>query len=277
MSKKNIILIIFTTLLILLILFTNKNVEKFNDNNNIYFMSYEETNAYLLKDRDNYVKNFSDVDLYARKVNTKDEYKESISKCSISFTNKQKNILIECIKIVDNFFDKYNKIVNGKEINKIKWKLALTYKNNNFEYEEGLPHTRENIIFITDSLIPDENNNYDNLIKILVHEKIHIYQKYNSKLFEDIIKSMGYMILPEYKIDKDKLYLRRSNPDINNTIYYNPVNNKDMVFYYSSKTPHGINDISTNNFSLEHPYEFIAYEIANDYSKNNIDKYINIT
>jgi hypothetical protein len=50
-----------------------------------------------------------------------------------------------------------------------------------------------------------------------------------------------------------------------------------MVFYYSSKTPYGINDISTDNFSLEHPYEFIAYEIANEYSKKNINKYINIT
>lgn len=276
MSIKNNIAIIFTLLLIIFLLFTNnKKIEKFNDTNNIYFMSYEDTYDYLLKDKDNYVKNFSDVDLYARNVNSRDEYKNNSSKCSISFTDRQKNILITCIKKVDDFFDTYNKIIKGNEINKIKWKLALTYKNN-FEYEEGLPHTRDNIIFLTESLIPDENNSYDNLIKVLIHEKIHIYQRYNSKLFEDIIKSMGYMILPEYKIDKDKLYLRRSNPDINDKFYYNPVNNKDMVFYYSSKTPYGINDISTNNFSLEHPYEYIAYEIANDYSKNNIDRYINI-
>lgn len=276
MSIKNIIVIIFTLLFIIFLFVNNKKIEKFNDTNNIYFMSYEDTYDFLLKDKDNYVKNFSDVDLYARKVNTRDEYKSYISKCSISFSDRQKNILSKCVKKVDRFFDNYNKILKGNEINKTKWKLALTYKNN-FEYEEGLPHTRENIIFITESLIPDDNNSYDNLIKVLVHEKIHIYQRYNSKLFDDIIKSMGYMILPEYKIDKDKLYLRRSNPDINNTIYYNPVNNKDMVFYYSSKKPYGINDIATNNFSLEHPYEYIAYDIANDYSKKNIDKYINIT
>ena len=47
-----------------------------------------------------------------------------------------------------------------------------------------------------------------------------------------------------------------------------------MVCLYRNNKPNGINDVIMNNFSLEHPYEKFAYEIANKYYKNNI--YINI-
>jgi len=147
---------------------------------------------------------------------------------------------------------------------------------NNFEYEEGLPHTRQDVIFITSSIIPVSDEFADDLINILIHEKIHIYQRYNKKEIDNKIKAEGYMILPESKINKDLLYLRRSNPDIDNTIYYNPVNNKEMIFYYRTDKPNNISDILTNDFSLEHPYEKMAYEIANYYSKKQLDKYINI-
>ena len=82
----------------------------------------------------------------------------------------------------------------------------------------------------------------------------------------------------------------RSNPDTTNKIYYdndgNIDNNKDgiiesdnnnvMVYLYRNDNPNGINDVIQNNYSKEHPYEKIAYEIAENFYKNNKDKYINI-
>jgi hypothetical protein len=74
----------------------------------------------------------------------------------------------------------------------------------------------------------------------------------------------------------------RSNPDTNSKIYYDSdsiINNdKDgiMVYLYRNENPNGINDVIQNNYSKEHPYEKIAYEIAENFYKNNKDKYINI-
>ena len=73
----------------------------------------------------------------------------------------------------------------------------------------------------------------------------------------------------------------RSNPDTNNKIYYvnvdnNIDNNNIMVYMYRNDSPIGINDVIHNNYSREHPYEKIAYEIAENFYKNNKNKYINI-
>ena len=47
-----------------------------------------------------------------------------------------------------------------------------------------------------------------------------------------------------------------------------------MVCLYRNTTPFGINDVIMKNYSLEHPYEKYAYEIANYYYSNN--KYISL-
>ena len=98
----------------------------------------------------------------------------------------------------------------------------------------------------------------------------------------------------------------RSNPDTNNKLYYYPTakNNsildiitgsasaasaaegtdrvpeydldKVMVCLYRNDKPNSINDVIQKNYTAEHPYEKIAYEIAENFYKNNKNKYINI-
>ena len=103
----------------------------------------------------------------------------------------------------------------------------------------------------------------------------------------------------------------RSNPDTNNKLYYYPKdttggetganatandlwntmtgasasnNTKDydedkvMVCLYRNEKPNSINDVKHKNFAEEHPYEKIAYEVAENYNSknNNKNKYINI-
>jgi len=141
-----------------------------------------------------------------------------------------------------------------------------------------LPHTRENVIFLSKNVLK-----YDelNLTNTLIHEKIHIYQRYNSKIFDKIISDMGLKELDKesYKYAK---YIR-SNPDTNNKIYYKVNSTTDaldedniMVCLYRNNKPNGINDVIHTNYAKEHPYEKIAYEIAENFYKNNKNKYINI-
>lgn len=270
----------------------DNNLANFTENNgHIYFMTYKETSNFLTNDNDRYVRDFSELDLHARNVKTYMEYIGNIEDTAISFSEEEKALLIKCANNADKYFKKetykelkYGKHINGDDIADIKWIFANTYTNhfNNVikEYEEGLPHTRENIIFVSKNVLK-----YDelNLTNTLIHEKIHIYQRYNSKLFDKIIREMGLLEL-DMKSFKYAKYIR-SNPDTTNKIYYdndgninsnNDDNDNVMVYLYRNDNPNGINDVIQNNYSKEHPYEKIAYEIAENFYKNNKNKYINI-
>ena len=267
------------------LIFTHTNdmkkiTEKYENIDNIYFMTYKETADFFTKDNDMYVRNMSDLDLHARKVKTYIEYINNIEDTAISFTDEEKELLIKCAKNADIYLRKesfkeldYAEYINGNNIADIKWIFANTYTNrfNNIlkENEEGLPHTRENIIFLSKNVLKFDELALTNT---LIHEKIHIYQRYNSSIFEKIIKDMD---LKELDVKKYKYakYIR-SNPDTNNKIYYNGDN--IMVCLYRNDKPNSINDVVHNNYATEHPYEKIAYEIAENFYKYNKNKYINI-
>jgi len=276
--KYNIFLLITTILSIIFIiiisyLFYCYN-KKINSNCEVYFMSDEQTKFYLTNDTDRYVKNLSRYDLYARKVSTHNEYIEKIVKTTLSFTQYEKDLLIRCTEKADIFFRNvkyddlcYNNNIIGTDIANIKWIFANTHsvddmKNNiEYEYEEGLPHTRENIIFLSKNVL---NYIEDDLVKTLIHEKIHIYQRLNVQLFDKIIKCMGFKQI--FLVNDEYV---RSNPDTNSNIYIDNKTNKTMVCFYRSDKPTGINDVIMTNHSLEHPYEKMAYEIADYYYKGN--------
>ena len=256
----------------------------------IKFMTFKETADFLRNDSDGYVRNMSVLDLHARHAKTYIDYLNNIEDTAITFTAEEKELLGKCADKADNYFKmeqfkelEYANHINGNDIAGIKWVFANTYANHFNdtikEYEEGLPHTRENIIFVSKNVLK-----YDelNLTNTLIHEKIHIYQRYNSVLFENIIKNMGLIELDK-KTYKYAKYIR-SNPDTNNKIYYSAENTKKgidmdtnvMVCLYRNNNPNSINDVIHKNYSTEHPYEKIAYEIAENYYKYNKNKYVDI-
>ena len=217
-------------------------------------MDNKETSAFLLKDPDNYVNNFNYLDLYARHVDNKDEYLEIIKKSSLNFNENQKNKLIKSSKNADNFFNNYqDDFINGINIKNIKWIFALTNDN----YEEGMSHTRKNIIFLSNEII----NNYqeDKLTKLLIHEKIHIYQRNNN--MELFLYKNGF----KFSRKKNTIYNVRSNPDLDDNIYID-YNGNELIALYKSDKPNGLNDVNITDFSKEHPFEQMAYEISELYS-----------
>jgi hypothetical protein len=225
------------------------------------------------------------------------DYIDNIEDTAITFTAEEKELLGKCADKADNYFKterfkelEYANHINGNDIAGIKWIFANTYANhyNDMikEYEEGLPHTRENVIFVSKNVLK-----YDelNLTNTLIHEKIHIYQRYNSNIFSKIIKDMGLLELDKGSYKSAK-YIR-SNPDTNGKIYYAPDNTTTlanaakaanaadtnvMVCLYRNDNPNSINDVIHKNYSNEHPYEKIAYEIAENYYKYNKNKYVDI-
>ncbi len=215
----------------------------------IIFKSKEDIQLFIINDKDDYIKNMSIYDLRARKVNSHEEYINIIITNVLDFSDEQKEKLKRCSLKASEYFN------NGKE-----WKFALVSSI----YEEGFPHTREDLIFLSPAVL-----NFDDkiLTKTLIHESIHIYQRYNKKLMDE------YMIKKRFeKIRRrEKGGLIRSNPDLDEFIYKDK-NGIEMVAYYNSEYPNGIGDIKTSS-NMEHPFEYMAYEMAENYYKSLMNKY----
>jgi len=227
--------------------FGNENENK-NDNKNIY-MTAEETIIFIRNDPDNYVKNLSKYDLVARNMKNSQDYINNIVNQCYNFSERDMIKIDKCSTIAKNYFN------NG-----YKWKFALIGDI----YEEGMPHTRNDIIFLSPKIV---NNGEDELTKILIHESVHIYQRYNN--MNKYLEENRYTISRR----RDSELLIRANPDLDEYIYKDR-NGNELFYKYTSSMPVGINDIiPTIN---EHPYEIMAYKIAEDYGRFKLSKYINI-
>lgn len=247
-----IIIIILIIIIISYLAYSTSIIENYsnNDTNNIY-LSKEETIKFIKNDSDKYISSLSEYDLYARNVYNPGEYINNIINECYDFDDSQKKKLNNCSKIARNFFD-----------NNYIWKFALIGNI----YEEGFPHTRMDIIFLSPKIF---NYNETDLITVLIHESIHIYQRYNKMEMNKYLRDKGYIVSRR----RDSEPYIRANPDLDEYIYKN--NKGDELLYkYKSSTPTSINDIIPNK--NEHPFEIMAYEISEQYSKSKISKYKDI-
>lgn len=259
---KNIGLFVLCVLCVLLFYFFNKllnkriNPEHFDNNPNIYFLNKNELSNILIKDDDNYYSNFFKYDLHARHIKNIEEYKLKIEESTINLTQKEKNKVTKCCKIVDKKLKKINLDgFDGIKASNIMWKIGSIKDKS---YENGLPHTRKYVI-----VLPVEKINLkttEQLSVLLCHEKIHVYQK---KYKEDIAKYLKKNNISILKIREEKDMVR-ANPDLDNYIYKN--NNTIYSAKYNSSTPTSIVDVEYNNDgkqSSEHPFEKMAIDIEN--------------
>jgi hypothetical protein len=232
-------------------------------------LSDNEIINFLLKDPDDYCHNMSIHDLRARKVINSKEYIRKVIKEHKS-SNKTLNIkdililLFACIRADIYFYNlKSNLIPTDNFIYKILWKFAFIKSDS---YEDTYPHTRQDIIFIHINILKQIYNIKDfyNFVGLLIHEKLHIYQRYNG------IK-LDILLLKKYDISRQHLRkhfkLVRTNPDLNDWIY-NDKDGKLMMSKYNSAHPDNINDV-TMETKYEHPYEMISYLIENKYKNGN--------
>lgn len=232
------------------------NKELFDVNSNIQFMSKDETAHFIYTDPDLYMSNLSPTDLYARKYQSIDDYIMNSAKSAVSFTEKEQNALINAANKADRFFNSVNiSEINCKKIAEIQWVFALTKTPT---YENGLPHTRGSIIFLSSVT---NFKDITELTKLLIHEKIHLYQRIYPEEVGVYLENHGFT---KWKL-RTGIPRIRANPDLDPWIYYDETNKKEMASYYNSDTPYAIED-ATSTGSLEHPNEMIAYKISQMYS-----------
>jgi hypothetical protein len=235
-------------MIILFIIYLNIKTTRKDD----IFLTKEETIKFIEKDNDFYIQLLSIADLHARGEETHNGYKIKSMKDITNF-NKKEYIRKCCIKADEWFKDRKLKYIGeNHDIDKIKWVIGCMKGY----YENGLPHTRGNIVFLPLNI---ENKVEKDIIKTLIHEKVHIYCRKNREKILDILRNNGY----RRKKHRSKERLIRGNPDIDEFIYEDKYGT-EMKFVYNSEEPKSIMDGKITG-EYEHPLEMISYEIENEY------------
>ena len=248
------LIIILTIYLLFLFINSNFNIEYFSSIN-IHYLDKNELLNILIKNNDNYYNRFDKYDLLARGINSIEEYTtNNITNSTIDLSIKQKNKLNKSIEFANKKLKEINIYgFDGNKCANLPWKIGgITGK----KYENGLPHTRNDIIILPELKI--NNKNIEDLARLLIHEKVHIYQKIYKDDIEKYLEDNNIKLLKK-RNENDMI---RSNPDLDNYIYYD-----DKLVYmakYNSKNPKSIEDVTYNyngTQKSEHPFEKMAIEI----------------
>jgi hypothetical protein len=155
-------------------LFLSKNEIKIEHYQNIVLLDSNKLFKILKDNEDNYYNKFYEIDFKMRNVNNIEEYIRKIEKSVDDFTDIEKMKIEECIYQANLKLSKIKlSWFNGDKSLKLPWIIGCIKGK---MYENGLPHTRGNIIILNKENINKYNNK--RLTELLIHEKIHIYQKY---------------------------------------------------------------------------------------------------
>jgi len=259
------IFILFIIIIIIIIIYfiinyylNNNKLSIENFNNNIYFLSSKELYNILKNDNDNYFKSFYNNDFYSRKIKNIDDYLINIQNSVSDLNNEEILKLTKCIENINLKLLNIDLLwFNGKQAYNIPWKIGCIKGK---LYEHGLPHTRDDIIILS----KDNINDYSmkKLMKTLMHEKVHIYQKIHKDDVEKYIKMNNFIKIKE-RSSSDNI---RANPDLDNWIYKDANNNIYQAVY--NNEPSSVEDITylpINSQSYEHPFEKMAIFIENNY------------
>lgn len=258
-------MVLFIIIILILILFyiVNKNLlsHEYFSNNDIIF--YRKNNLYtiLKKDEDNYFKSFYRKDLQVRHVNNINEYYEKLNNSLCEPDQNIINKITECISKIKLKISNYqltNNFYNGINLTKflnLKWNIGFVC---NDEYENGLPHTRSNIIILNKNKI--EFSSTIKIMKTLVHEQIHVYQKEYPK---DVTKYLNNNEFKRIKMREENDNIR-ANPDLDNYIYQDKdYNTYKAVYNNNSNSIEDITYYPYNEQTFEHPNEKMAIEFEN--------------
>lgn len=207
----------------------------------------------------------SKYDLSARSTYDNEDYLAKYMSNIQKFEEKERYLLLRMIN------DANRMISSHIRFNKIKWKLAkLCCKT-----ENGFPHTIGDTIILPNNFL--SSGTYHQQLETLIHEKVHLFQRQYPLLTNILITQYWNYNIIGLRTD---LEFARANPDLNKIIYSKLVSNPRESCYskYNSGSPKSLYDSSLTqqcsfeNDTYEHPFEKMAYMIANLLVRGDIDK-----
>jgi len=227
-------------------------IENYN-NDKIIFLSKNELENILISDIDNFYDKFKKIDYKVRKINNISEYSSNIKNSVSDFTENEKKKIVEIVKNIERKFTNINlPWLNGQKFNNIPWKIGLV---KGYEYENGLPHTRNEYIIIN-----RDHLGRHSFFNTMIHEKVHVYQKMFPEDVNIFLNTHNFKKIR--KVNENDMI--RVNMDIDDWIYSDENGNEYKAVF--NKNPVDIQDVRftpCNSQLCEHPFEKMAIEISN--------------
>ena len=227
----------------------------------ITFYTKEDTQEFIEDDKDGFMKDLDQPNLLARKVSSVKEYQTIARKAAADFTEKEKKRLTEAIlsavKVLQGISHridtKYGLDQKRLETVLQTWNLAKTKDN---VVEMGMPHTRQNVIFLSTLYLAKTDSNQKKLTETMIHEIYHIYQRTYAKDYQEFLIKAGWVVVPYNKTDK------RINPDLDNLVWKK--GEKIYIARFAKAKPKDLKEITTIEAKDEHPNEYYAYRLVED-------------
>jgi hypothetical protein len=185
------------------------------------FLTRTQTQNFLEADPDGFIARLGPYDLKARRARSNKEYKDFAVGSAGYWTPEEKDQLWRQAQLAQEFLE--TTIYSG-----LTWKFAKA------AYEDGLPHTRQDVIFLA-GVVP---------ARTLVHEIVHVNQKIRGPRIP-----VGYTLTDKY------IENLRANPDTDGRVWY-----KDGVpaGSFFGPNPRSISDVLEY---VRHPFEAEAYAL----------------
>ena len=229
--------------------------EGFSSKEHVRFMTPDELRDLIETDEDKYISSMGKNDLAIRNAQTEKEYKKAVKNSFCEIDENLKKILTRSCLKVDKTLSLQGEPnmlgVNLEKMSKLDWNIGCTCDE---KYENGFPHTRNNVIILPLKTIVKRDIE-NTLCRLLLHEKVHIYQKvYKKEVEDELVSNQHFKVVGTRENDP-------ANPDVNGTKY----SHSDMGSFYATyqKNPKSFSDIkyAKDSSSFEHPFEWVAYEI----------------
>lgn len=146
-----------------------------------------------------YFDEMNEQDLDVRSSATREAYQQKYVQGREEFRKEEKEIIHMLLREVQDLLSPYIRFKN------IPWKFAKLSRH----LEQGFPHTLGDMIVLSDDFfdIP-----YARQKNILIHEKVHVYQRLNPETLPSLYEQWGFQrvsTVPQTLLEK-----RRNNPDL---------------------------------------------------------------
>lgn len=227
----------------------------------LHILSKKDAEHILQRNADSFYETLTEMDLKMRGVTSIEEYRHKIRGCCIEPTIGDR-FRIGWIVMCACFTLCYSCPIQNEWFNSIKcaldipWNIGIVDDTN--RYEDGLSHTRGDIIFITRETLYEPN-----IITTMIHEKIHTFQKTYSSSIENYIRIFNFTptITLRENVARNGEYVR-ANPDTNEWIYTDGNNQLlKAVYLPNAETIRQVQYTPCNSQYCEHPYERMVYDI----------------
>jgi hypothetical protein len=192
-----------------------------------------------------------DVDLSVRDLKDINDYQIKIQDSVSEFNDDQKNKLVTAIQIANQKISNIHiEGFDGEKASRMNWNIGCI---KGISYENGLPHTVKKTIILPSHLV--SSSSLHELVRLLIHEQVHVYQKTYPK---DIDSYLSSNQISKYK-KREPSDRIRANPDIDEWVYQNE---KGVYKLQYIDQPRLITDTFSNDQRREHPFEEMAIRIS---------------